>query len=319
MTDLTDFGRDVLRQEAEGLRLLQGLLDQSFADAVRAIIDCTGHVVVTGVGKPWLIGQKISATLASTGTPSFALHPSEAVHGDLGRLRSVDLVLALSNSGESEEVTRLLPLLKRLGCTLVGLTSNPDSSLGRHSDVLLRLPRAPEACPIGMAPSVSTTAMLALGDALALAVMKARNFTREDYARFHPGGALGRSLMKVTEIMRPLQETAVVGAHATVADALHAITTHKTGAAFVAENGRLRGVFTDGDLRRHVQHDALLETPILQVMTSPCRSVAIDRLAPEAVRIMVQGRRIGELPVVDDQGCIQGHIALKDLVAMNFM
>ncbi|MCL4729824.1 MAG: KpsF/GutQ family sugar-phosphate isomerase [Planctomycetes bacterium] len=319
MGELSDFGRDVVRQEAEGLRLLLELVDGAFEAAVKAVIDCRGHVVVVGVGKPWLIGQKISATLASTGTPSFALHPSEAVHGDLGRLRAHDLVIALSNSGESEEVTRLLPVLKRLGCRVIGVTGNPQSSLGQHSDLVLRLPRAPEACPIGMAPSVSTTAMLALGDALALAVMKARNFTREDYARFHPGGALGRSLMKVTDIMRPLEETAVVGVSAVVADALHAITLHKTGAAFVVELGRLRGVFTDGDLRRHVRDEALLDTPIVEVMTSPCRSIGADRLAPEAVRTMVEGRRIGELPVVDSQDRILGHIALKDLVAMNFM
>ncbi|MBE7490397.1 MAG: KpsF/GutQ family sugar-phosphate isomerase [Planctomycetes bacterium] len=319
MGELSDFGRDVVRQEAEGLRLLLELVDGAFEAAVKAVIDCRGHVVVTGVGKPWLVGQKISATLASTGTPSFALHPSEAVHGDLGRLRAHDLVIALSNSGESEEVTRLLPVLKRLGCRVIGVTGNPQSSLGQHSDLVLRLPRAPEACPIGMAPSVSTTAMLALGDALALAVMKARNFTREDYARFHPGGALGRSLMKVTDIMRPLEETAVVGVSAVVADALHAITLHKTGAAFVVELGRLRGVFTDGDLRRHVRDEALLDTPIVEVMTSPCRSIGADRLAPEAVRTMVEGRRIGELPVVDSQDRILGHIALKDLVAMNFM
>ncbi|MBX3475258.1 MAG: KpsF/GutQ family sugar-phosphate isomerase [Planctomycetes bacterium] len=319
MTDLREFGRAVLAQEAEGLRLLQEMIGPSFEAAVKAVIDCKGHVVVTGVGKPWLIGQKISATLASTGTPSFALHPSEAVHGDLGRIRSHDLVVALSNSGESEEVTRLLPVLKRLGCSIVGVTSNPESSLGRHSDLLLPLPKAPEACPIGMAPSVSTTAMLALGDALALAVMKARNFTREDYARFHPGGALGRSLMKVAEIMRPLEETALVGVTAVVGDALHAITLHKTGAAFVVELGVLRGVFTDGDLRRHVQDESLLSTPIVDVMTSPCRSIHVDRLAPEAVRIMVEGRRIGELPVVNDQAKILGHIALKDLVSMNFM
>jgi arabinose-5-phosphate isomerase len=319
MDKIGDFARDVLRQEAEGLRLLQDLVDDSFEAAVKAVIECPGHVVITGVGKPWLIGQKISATLASTGTPSFALHPSEAVHGDLGRLRRQDLVIAISNSGESEEVTRLLPVLKRLGCKIVSMTSNPESSLAKHGDLLLRLPKISEACPIGMAPSVSTTAMLALGDALALAAMKARQFTREDYARFHPGGALGRSLMKVSEIMRPLEETAVVGVSAVVGDALHAITLHKTGAAFVVEMGKLKGVFTDGDLRRHVQDDELLSAPIVDVMTSPCRSIGIDRLAPEAVRIMIDGRRIGELPVVDANEKILGHIALKDLVSMNFM
>lgn len=321
MSEISEFGRAVISQEAEGLRLLSAMVDASFDAAVNAILGCKGHVVVMGVGKPWLIGQKISATLASTGTPSFALHPAEAAHGDLGRLRAVDLVIALSNSGESDEVTRVLPALKRLGCRIAAITSNPDSSLAKHTDMLLKLPKAPEACPIGMAPSVSTTVMLALGDALALAVMKARNFTREDYARFHPGGALGRSLMKVTEIMRPLEETAVVGISATVADALTAITQQKTGAAFIVEMGMLKGVFTDGDLRRHVEEDELLSYPIVEVMTSPCLSIHEDKLAPEAVRMMQLGdkRVIGELPVVDAEGKIRGHVAIKDLAAMNFM
>src|SRR5690606_10266341 len=220
MSEIRDFAKSVLHQEAEGIRALSGLLDKHFDSAVNAILECKGHVVVTGVGKPWLIGQKISSTLASTGTPSFALHPSEAMHGDLGRLRSHDLIIALSNSGTSEEVTRVLPVLKRLGCKCIGVTGNAESQLAAHSDIVLNMGKVSEACPIGMAPSVSTSVMLALGDALALAVMKARNFTREDYARFHPGGALGRSLLKCGEIMRPIDETAVVGMTATVADAL---------------------------------------------------------------------------------------------------
>jgi arabinose-5-phosphate isomerase len=317
MSEFRDFARAVLEQEADGIRRAAALLDGRFDEAVQAVLDCRGHVVVTGVGKPWMIGQKISATLASTGTPSFALHPSEAVHGDLGRLRGDDLVLALSNSGESEEVTRLLPVVKRLGCRFIGMTSRLESSLARHSDIVLNLGPVSEACPVGMAPSVSTTVMLALGDALALAVMKARNFTREDYARFHPGGALGRSLMPCREIMRPLEETAVVGVNAQVADALHAITLHKTGAAFVVNLGVLKGVFTDGDLRRHVEAENLLSQPIVDVMTSPCLSIQEEKLAPEAVRLM-QERRVGELPVVDAAGKIRGHISLKDLIAMHY-
>lgn len=315
---LVEFGRSVLRQEADAITGLASLLDDRFEKAVRALLGCTGHVVLTGVGKPWLIGQKISATLASTGTPSFALHPSEAAHGDLGRLRACDVVIALSNSGTSEEIVRLLPLIKRIGCTLVGMTANHDSPLGKHSDILLELGRFAEACPIGMAPSVSTTALLALGDALALSVMKARNFGREDYARFHPGGALGRSLMAVSEIMRGLEETATVEAHATVKDALHAITRHKTGAVFVTGTGRLLGVFTDGDLRRHIEDDNLLTHTVADVMTSPCKSTRADRLAPEAVKLM-QDHRIGELPVTDAEGLLLGHVALKDLAAMHFL
>jgi arabinose-5-phosphate isomerase len=318
MTDIREFGRSVLKQEAEAVTRLASLLDASFDRAVDALLKCTGHVVLTGVGKPWMIGQKISATLASTGTPSFALHPSEAMHGDLGRLRKHDVVIALSNSGTSEEITRLLPVVKRLGCLCIGMTANADSPLASNSDIVLNMGKISEACPIGMAPSVSTTVMLALGDALALAVMKARNFTREDYARFHPGGALGRSLMKVSEIMRPIEETAVVGVSANVGDALHAITLHKTGAAFVVDKGVVKGVFTDGDLRRHVDDEDLFGQRIIDVMTSPCRTVHIDKLAPEAVLIM-QETRIGELPAVDDAGKIRGHVALKDLVAMHFV
>ena len=321
MSDIREFARNVLKQEADGVSRLAGLLDDSFDRAVNALLTCQGHVVVTGVGKPWLIGQKISATLASTGTPSFALHPSEAMHGDLGRLRAQDVVIAMSNSGESEELTRLLPVIKRIGCVCIGVTAKRESALARHSNIVLDMGKVPEACPIGMAPSVSTTVMLALGDALALATMKARNFGPEDYARFHPGGALGRSLMKVTEIMRKLSDTAVVNTTDTVRHALHEITQHKTGAAFVVENGKLRGVFTDGDLRRHVENATgnLLAATITSVWTSPCRSVGSDKLAPEAVRTMIDGRRIGELPVIDETGTLVGHVALKDLVAMHFV
>jgi arabinose-5-phosphate isomerase len=322
MSEIRDFAKSVLTQEAEGIRQVISLLDKHFDRAVTAILECEGHVVVTGVGKPWLIGQKISSTLASTGTPSFALHPSEAMHGDLGRLRSQDVVIALSNSGNSEEVTRVLGVVKRLGCKCIGITSNPDSPLASHTDIVINMGKVSEACPIGMAPSVSTTVMLALGDALALAVMKARNFTREDYARFHPGGSLGRSLMKVSEIMRPIDETAVVGMTATVADALHAITLQKTGAAFVVDKGVLKGVFTDGDLRRHMAADEdVLRLEIMDVMTTPCLSINEDKLAPEAVRIMHRdkGMVIGELPVVDSDNKIRGHIAIKDLVTMHFI
>ena len=321
MSDIREFGKSVLQQEAEGITHLAGLLEDSFDKAVDAMLKCSGHVVVSGVGKPWMIGQKISATLASTGTPSFALHPSEAMHGDLGRLRKHDVVIALSNSGTSEEITRLLPVVKRIGCLCIGVTSNAESPLAANSDIVIDMGKVSEACPIGMAPSVSTTVMLALGDALALAVMKAREFTKEDYARFHPGGALGRSLMKVGEIMRPIEETAVVGVSAKVVDALHAITLHKTGAAFVVDTGVVQGVFTDGDLRRHVDDENLLSQPIVDVMTSPCLSINEGKLAPEAVRMMQREKRqvIGELPVVDDDGKLRGHVALKDLVVMHFM
>ena len=318
MSELLEFGRDVLRQEAEGISRLVDLLDDSFDIATRLILGCAGHVVVSGVGKPWLIGQKISATLASTGTPSFALHPSEAMHGDLGRLREQDVVVLLSNSGSSEEIVRLLPVLKRIGCATVGITSVMGSPLAQSAAVVLNMGKVDEACPIGMAPSVSTTMLLAVGDALALAVMKAREFGREDYARFHPGGALGRSLMRVSEIMRPLDETPWVERSATVADALNCITLHKAGAVFVLDDGALAGVFTDGDLRRHIGDESLLSQPIGEVMTQGCQSVAAKVLATEAVNT-IQTFRIGELPVVDEAGELAGHVALKDLVSMHFV
>ena len=318
MGELSAFARDVLVQEAAGITQLADLIDGNFEGAIERILGCRGHVVVTGVGKPWLIGQKISATLASTGTPSFALHPSEAMHGDLGRLREQDVVIALSNSGTSEEVVRLLPVVKRIGCQVIGFTSALDSPLAQASDVLLYMGKLNEACPIGMAPSVSTTVMLALGDALSLAVMKARSFGREEYAQFHPGGALGRSLMLVDEVMRDLSETPVVSKDAKVADALNSITLHKTGAAFVVDGDRLVGVFTDGDLRRHIQDENLLSQPIGEVMIEDAQVTSAKTLVSEAVRTM-QNFRIGELPVVDGKGVLVGQVVLKDLISMHFV
>jgi len=318
VSDLREFGRDVLRREAEGVLQLAELLDDVFDATVEKLSTTQGHVVLCGVGKPWLIGQKISATLASTGTPSFCLHPSEAMHGDFGRLRSGDVVIVLSNSGASEEISRVLPVLGRLGAQIVAVTSDPESNLARGADLVLNIGKVAEACPIGMAPSVSTTVMLALGDALALAVMKSRNFTRQDYARFHPGGALGRSMMQVAEVMQPLAQTAWVESDATVADALNCITLQKAGAAWVLEHGVLAGVFTDGDLRRHIGQDNLLSQPITEVMTRGCRSVELDVPASQAVSI-IQNHRIGELPVVDSDNVLKGQVTLKDLVTMQFL
>lgn len=318
MTDLTDFAQSVLRQEAKGIENVIELIDERFDAAIELLRSCQGHVVLTGIGKPWLIGQKISATFASTGTPSFALHPSEAMHGDVGRLRSSDVVVAMSNSGTSEEVLRLLPVIKRIGCPIIAITGALDSPLALAGDVVLDMGQMDEACPIGMAPSVSTTVMLALGDALSLAVMKARQFSLEDYAKFHPGGALGRSLMRVSEVMQPLGETAVVEVGSSVADALNAITLKKSGAAFITSQGRLAGVFTDGDLRRHISDDNLLGQSIGEVMTAGGQSVLQDAFASEAVQIFQQYRR-GELAVVDEQGLLLGQVALKDMIALHFL
>ena len=318
MSEIREFGRNVLQQEAQGVLQLANLLDESFDLAISAILNCSGYVVFAGIGKPWIISQKISATMASTGTPSFALHPSEALHGDIGRLRDKDLLFILSNSGTSEEIIKLIDPVKRIGSRIVAVTSAPASPLGRASDILLNMGRTTEACPIGMAPSVSTTVMLALGDALALAAMKERAFGPEDYARFHPGGALGRSLMQVREVMQPLTATATVASTATVKDALNAITEQRAGAVFVTDNGRLLGVFTDGDLRRHVEDDNLLSQSIGDVMTAGGFEIAPNALATEAVHIMEE-KRIGEIPVVGEDRQLLGHVSLKDLVSMHFV
>ena len=318
MSAHTEFGRSVLDQEAAGISQLAGRLGQSFDAATDAILACTGHVVVAGVGKPWLIGQKISATLASTGTPSFALHPTEAMHGDLGRLREHDLLIAMSNSGTSVEMIDLVAAVRRLGCRVIGITANEQSPLAEGSDLILNPGKVDEACPIGMAPSVSTTVMLALGDALALTVMKARQFSREEYAQFHPGGALGRSLMRAADVMQDLDQTATVDVGATVTDALNEITRLRTGAAFVVSGGELAGVFTDGDLRRHIRDDNLLTEAISRVMTAGGVRVQQDTFAPEIVRIF-ENHRIGEVPVVDAGDRLVGHISLKDLVSMHFL
>ena len=317
--DVLEFARKVLTTEARALDQLAHGLDESFVQAVEMMLDCRGTVVITGVGKPWLIGQKISATLASTGTPSFALHPAEAAHGDLGRVREQDLVIALSNSGQSEEVVRLLPLLKRYGVRIIGITSNSNSDLARCSDLVLNLGAIEEACPHQLAPSTSTTAMLALGDALALCVMERRGFTREDYARFHPGGLLGRRLMRVEEVMRSSGECAIVGSGASVKETLLAITSAQTGSAVIVENGKLLGVFTDGDLRRHLERRGeTLAARIGGLMTSPGIRIQKGELAQTAMRVM-ETRRIAELPVVDEQGMFMGQIQLKDLLSARMM
>ncbi len=318
MTSILEFGRDVLKQEALGVGQCADMLGASFEDTVREILDCEGYVVVCGVGKPWLIAQKISATMASTGTPSFPLHPSEALHGDLGRISSNDIVLLLSNSGSSVEILSVIDPLKRIGSRLIAVTSQADSPLAKASDVVLNMGDVPEACPIGMAPSVSTTTMLALGDAIALTTMKQRDFGKEDYARYHPGGALGRSMMIASEVMQPIEATATVQSNASVKDALNKITEQKTGTVFVIQAGTLSGVFTDGDLRRHIEDENLLSQQIEEVMTPDPLRCTGDELVTEVLYRM-QDKRVGEIAVVDKENQLQGHIALKDLVSMRFV
>lgn len=313
--DVVEFGASVVLAEAAALQRVAPTLGDAFSGAVRAVLSCTGRVAVTGMGKAGLVGHKISATLASTGTPSFFLHPAEALHGDLGMLRREDLVLALSNSGETEEVVRLLPHIKGM-MPIIAITRDDQSPLGRSATYLLALGHIEEACPLGLAPSASTTAMLAMGDALALTVERCRGFSDEDFARFHPGGSLGRRFQKVTEVMRQGERLPVVQAASLVMDAIKAISTARAGAAIVAdEQGLLLGILTDGDFRRHWMADAQVGTkPVGSIMTSPCRSVSDRETVSTVLRLMHQ-MRINEMPVIDDAGRVVGLVDIQDLVA----
>lgn len=312
-----DAGRAVLEAEAAAIRHAMEHLDETFAVAAEMILGCEGRVAVSGMGKAGLVGEKISATMASTGTPSFFLHPAEAVHGDLGRLRKEDVALVLSNSGESDEVIRLIDPLRSFGVRMIAMTGNDESRLARYSDCHLHYGRIEEACPLGLAPTSSTTVMIALGDALAMAVLEKRDFGRESYARFHPGGSLGRKLMKVDEIMRRDDEHTVVADDATCHEALLAMnrTKGRPGAASVVDrSGRLRGFVTDGDLVRALEHGAeFLTRPVTELMMTTPKVVDAGCLASEAV-FLLRSAKVDQLPVIDADQRPIGLIDVQDLV-----
>lgn len=305
---------ETIQLEIEALRVMQERLGPEFGRAVELIADCPGNVVVTGVGKAGLIGQKISATLASTGTPSHYMHAVEARHGDLGRVRPEDIVLALSNSGETE-VVQLLPSLKKLGAPLIAITGRPASTLARYADIVLDIGEVREACPHGLAPSSSTTAMLVMGDALALTLFRVRKLSPEDYAFYHPGGELGRRLIKVREIMKPALGNPVAPAAASVREALDVMGGRGAYGAvnLVGEDGRLVGYFTDGDLRRLLRDDGqdILDRPVGEVMTRDPKTIHVDSLAAEAYRVL-RDCRLDNLPVVDEEGRPLGIVDVQD-------
>ncbi len=307
-----------LRNEAEAILSLVPRLDQSFVDAVKLVLGCKGRLVVTGMGKSGAIGRKIAGTFASTGTPSLFLHPAEGIHGDLGMVTSQDVVLALSNSGETEEIVSILPAIARIGAKLIALIGRVDSTLGSYSQVCLNVEVECEACPLGLAPTTSATAALAMGDALALAVMEARHFTKDDYALLHPGGSLGRQLLlRISDVMRTGEAMAVVTREIPLRDVLFAITKAGAGAACVVEpDGSLAGIITDGDVRRALlADDNALSRPAGEVMTAGCRTISPDKLATEGLHALESPPRpIGEIPVVDC-GKPVGMLMLKDLVA----
>jgi arabinose-5-phosphate isomerase len=310
------FAREVLENEARAIARLAERIDKRFLEAARLILKCKGRVVVTGMGKPGLVGQKISATMASTGTPSYSLHPAEALHGDLGRVTKADVVLVLSNSGETEEIVRLIPYVRKIGAKIVAITGRSESTLTKYADVVLDLGNIEEACPLGLAPTTSTSVMLAVGDALALCVQRGRDFTIEEYATFHPGGSLGRKLMRIEEIMRKGNRLAVIPAGRTLKDAMLAITDARSGAGVVVDgDGRLVGIFTDGDFRRHMMRDENIRVNVETVMTKDPTTIAPGKLLEEAQRIMGE-RKFNQLPVVDGDGRPVGMVDVQDLVAI---
>ena len=309
---------EVIRLEARTIEALIDRLDEGFEEAVERILACSGHVIVTGVGKARLVGTKISATLASTGTPSLALHPTEAVHGDLGSIRGNDVLLVLSNSGETEEVKSLLPHVKRIGAAVIAITGQPASSLGKLADVVLDIGPVDEACPLGLAPTASTSAMMALGDALAMVVSSARGFSREDYARYHPGGSLGRALLQVREVMRQGDELPLVESGSTVREVMIIMseTRGRPGSALIVDGeGRLVGIFTDGDLRRLLKNGNLesLETEVDEFMGRSPKSIAPDALVVEAERVLRENK-VDMIAVVDEGGRAVGLFDVQDLL-----
>ena len=326
-----EHGREVLRAEGRAVLELAETLGPSFSRAVELILETTGEdkkgrVIVTGMGKGYIIAQKISATLASTGTPSWPIHPADAPHGDLGRITPDDVILALSKSGETNEMSLLVNHVKRMGARVISITAHGDSPLGRLCDVVIEIGDAVEACPLGLAPSTSTTQMLAVGDALALTVLKRRGLTREQFAAFHPGGALGRSLIRVEEIMRTGDVHVTVSPDMTVLQVITAIgnvpnSKGRAGAACVVDSGgRLAGFFSLGDLRRKLQQYGgnLLSMPISSVMTKNPATITVGSLAVEAARLLAE-RKFDELPVVEPDGRLSGLIDVQDLLLLGFL
>lgn len=308
--------KDVLEIEAQAVKALIGNLDANFTRAVDVIAKCQGRVVVAGMGKTGIVGHKISATLSSTGTPSIFMHSAEAVHGDLGQVTRDDVIILISSSGETEETIRLLPLLKKIGCKTIAMTGGVKSTLTRYCDVTLNCGVKKEGCPLGLAPMASTTATLAMGDALAACLVDRKNFKQEDFAFYHPGGSLGRRLLlTVEDVMRKGSHFAKVTEAMKVKDVLFAITKARCGSACVIDSKKkFSGIFTDGDLRRHLEIDPqVLQKSVGAVMTHNPLTICKDRLATEAFDLLMS-KKVDELPVVDAKGHLVGLLDVQDLL-----
>ncbi len=312
--DPLDIARQVLETEARAILGLVPQLSETFTHAVGLLHDCRGRVIVTGMGKSGIISHKIAATLSSTGTSAFFLHPAEAIHGDLGAVRAEDVVLALSHSGETEEIVRLVEAIRRIGARLIVISGHPGSTLAQAADVALSCHVAEEACPLNLAPTASTTAALALGDALALALSRRKGFRAEEFATLHPGGRLGRKLMRVESLMHAGDAVPRVQAGTAMPDVIHEISSKRLGMTCVVDaDGQLLGLVTDGDLRRHmVNGTALLNQSAGDIMTTRPVTITPTALAVEALRLMEQ-RKITSIVVVDDHGRVEGVVHLHDL------
>ena len=316
-----DFAREVVRAEAEAISGLSERIDQGFLGAARAMAECTGRVVTTGMGKAGIIAQKVAATLSSTGTSAIFMHPAEARHGDLGLVTADDVVLALSNSGETEDLVELVPPLRRIGAVLVVVTGSAGSSLADAADFVVDMGPVREPGVLGLAPTASTSAMLALGDALALVLKKAKGFDESHYSFYHGGGALSekasdrRRLAKVRDLMRTGERVPVARPEAAIAETLDLVTEAHAGSVIVVdEGGKLLGIFTDGDLRRSLrEHGDVSGRSVGELMTSPCLSIGVDQLLGDAQKIM-QDRKVNELPVVDGEGRVMGLLDVQDVV-----
>lgn len=311
--------QDVLTKEAQSILDAVDRIDGAFDRAVNIILGIKGRLIVTGMGKPGYIAHKISATLASTGTPSFYLHPAEAMHGDLGMVTAEDAIVIISNSGETPEILTILPTLKRTGLPIIAICGNPASTLATYSDVVISSAVREESCPLNLAPTNSTTLSLALGDALAVTLMKIRGFTKENFAVYHPGGALGkRLLLTVKEVMKAGEQKCVVDEKTSVIDTLFSMTAHRSGAVSVVnEQGELIGIVTDGDIRRYIMYNNIFhDEPVMEVMkTSPCH-IYEDQLVDEALRMMEQHKPapITVLPVLNRRRQVTGLLHITDLL-----
>jgi len=314
------YGQSIIREEVAALTRVADLLDESFANAIETILAMRPHsrIVVSGMGKAGFVGMKLSATLSSIGVPSFFLHPGDAIHGDLGRFSKNDLALLLSNSGETGEVVRLLPTLKRLGSTIISITRTTTSTLARHSDITIAIGDVAEAGPLGLAPTTSTTVMMAIGDALAMTLVKRRGFSREEFAIFHPGGDLGRSLMVVSDLMRTGDSHCVIHRSVITKRALHTITETKGrpgAAAIVDDAGVLFGIFTDGNLRRCLEREPdFLDKPIGDVCSPNPITVYPQQLVQDICRI-IHERKIDQVIVVDERNIPVGLVDIQDLLS----